>query len=673
MLPEITVHGGAERPARSREHDLYLRLEGPAANVRLEFDDLQDRFWRVIPPRWVDLLHIACYVFAADQAMSRGSSAAVEDLGRSWRRSFRFRIPVHDIAFWRRSCVTELLTQALSFLSEDRYAFDFRPRDGRVVTQKRIDFPSDCFGGRIEEVILFSGGLDSLAGAAQEVQGDRKNVILVNHRSTPKLVSRHERLLHEFRVGVTGPPPVHLAVRVNEEVSINQEFTQRTRSFLFTTLGAIVARMVRLDRLRLYENGVISINLPLAENVLGSRASRTTHPRSLRLLGELLGEVAETPFRLENPFIWCTKAEIVGSLARHSVASLIGSTVSCGRTMARSNAHPHCGVCSQCIDRRLAVLATRLEAYDPEDGYAVALFVGERDRAAEQVTLAAYVETCRQIAAMSAPDFFRKYGEIGRALNEFDLPAERAAEAIFDLHRRHATQVRSTLERGVELHAGRFLDRDLPDTCLIRLMEPADRPEWTVPAAPPAPRSLPANYFLRQGDYWRARFAGGEEILLIHQTGNDYLRLLVSRPGHEFSATDLAQVSRPGFDPKTLGTRGQTIDEAARRAYRVRLSDLEDLIENANESGDADSLERHHAEMQSILRQLGEGEGLGGRLREQSDLERVRKAVGTAIRRAIGSIRKYDSRLADHLVLPNLRVGTTLCYDPRPTVNWVTD
>ena len=45
-----------------------------------------------------------------------------------------------------------------------------------------------------EQVVMFSGGLDSLAGAAEEAVQDKRPVMLVTHRPTDKLNNVHRRL-----------------------------------------------------------------------------------------------------------------------------------------------------------------------------------------------------------------------------------------------------------------------------------------------------------------------------------------------------------------------------------------------------------------------------------------------------------------------------------------------
>jgi hypothetical protein len=68
-------------------------------------------------------------------------------------------------------------------------------------------------------------------------------------------------------------------VTINKGQEEAVTFTQRSRSLLFATLGLIVARMFRKNKLSFFENGIVSFNFPISEHVLGARASRTTHPR----------------------------------------------------------------------------------------------------------------------------------------------------------------------------------------------------------------------------------------------------------------------------------------------------------------------------------------------------------------------------------------------------------
>lgn len=66
---------------------------------------------------------------------------------------------------------------------------------------------------------------------------------------------------------------------------------QRSRSFPYVAVGAVLAAQFGLDAVDVLENGVLSINLPLAGQVVGARPSRTTHPRFIADMQRLLRRV----------------------------------------------------------------------------------------------------------------------------------------------------------------------------------------------------------------------------------------------------------------------------------------------------------------------------------------------------------------------------------------------
>ena len=72
-------------------------------------------------------------------------------------------------------------------------------------------------------------------------------------------------------------------------------------------LAAVVARSFGLRRIRFYENGVVSMNLPISEQAIGGRATRTTHPQVLNGYAALFRLLTDGAFEVENPFLWLTK------------------------------------------------------------------------------------------------------------------------------------------------------------------------------------------------------------------------------------------------------------------------------------------------------------------------------------------------------------------------------
>lgn len=191
MTEWVVACGEAAAPARAKV--LRVRLTGPDRNFRLEIDHISRAMAARIPVRLVDLLEIASCVFAADQSLSRGGDTR-RDWGADWRRSMQFVIPVRDVDFWRRDDVTAALAAALSFLSEDLYRFEFMPSTAPAEAQDYLPIQADAETGfTADDVILFSGGLDSLAGAVETLAQSDRRVALVSHRSAPKVLSYHAR------------------------------------------------------------------------------------------------------------------------------------------------------------------------------------------------------------------------------------------------------------------------------------------------------------------------------------------------------------------------------------------------------------------------------------------------------------------------------------------------
>ncbi len=665
----LVLCGGADAAGNRAANSLRLDLYGPSRNVRLHLWEVRRTLWRDIPKVLRDLLDLAAYVAAADQAIDRADGGRVDGpgLGGGWRRAYRFRVPVREPDLWNSDPVLDALVPTLSFLSDDQYAFEFCPLQKDTALDGFIDFDETPFDGAVEEVVSFSGGLDSLAGAVIEAVVQKRQILLVNHRSTSKLVPHHERLVRALEARAGDRAPVHVPVRANRAESVGGEYTQRTRSFLFAALGVMFARMIGLDRFRFYENGVVSLNLPPSPQVVGARASRTTHPRVLAGFGRLFTALLDRPFAVENPFLWDTKTDVVKRIADAKCAELIGLSRSCAQTIGiASRTRTHCGVCSQCLDRRFAVLAAGQEAHDPTSNYAVDLLIGDRSECDSRMMLAGYLELVDRVNEMGESEFLTQFGELARVLPHLDPPLGVASARVFDLYRRHAQQVAGVVDRATAAHIRALRRRRLPSSCLLRIA-------YDDGAAPPAPEPVlaAANYFVQRGRCWAVRFDGGEPITLLSGKGVAYLRLLLSQPHTPVSAARLASHVARRAEEYALGTAGEALDPEALSAYRVRCTELAADIAQARKDHDEAAQDRAEAELAALTEEIRRATGLGGKVRAEADeADRVRKAVGAAIRRAVDDIRDYDRALADHLQRPRLSCGRSPCYRPDDNRTW---
>lgn len=394
-----------------------------------------------------------------------------DDTSEPWPRNFKFVIPVRDLAFWNREDIKQLLVQALRFLSDDTYEFVFWQDQRRSVRQGYLEFGANedwPFHG-VDRVLMLSGGLDSLSGAL-ETAAQGRNLVLVSHRPVSHQASRQTRLFSLLRE-TCKVPMIHVPVWVNKDENLGRESSQRTRSFLYATLGAIVAESVRANGISFFENGVVSLNLPVADEVVGSRASRTAHPHTLDLFNRLFQQVLSRDFVLDNPFVFRTKKEVVEAIAANGGSHLIGYTCSCAHQgIFQSGTQWHCGHCSQCIDRRIAILAAGLEEHDPTTDYEVDVFTGPRKEGFQQRMAIDYAQHAVELCGMDERTMSAKFNlHLSRAVRPFPQQAE-AARGFIDLHHRHGAVVRGVLQQQMMKNSQRIVEASLPKSSMLALL-----------------------------------------------------------------------------------------------------------------------------------------------------------------------------------------------------------
>jgi hypothetical protein len=114
------------------------------------------------------------------------------------------------------------------------------------------------------------------------------------------------------------------------------------------------------------------------------------------------------------------------------------------------------------------------------------------------------------------------------------------------------------------------------------------------------------------------------------------------------------------------------LDARAKDAYRRRLAEIDDDIEQAHAVGDAERAAQADAERDFLVRELARAFGLGGRERRAASAsERARAGVTRAVRQAITRIAEHHPELGEHLSR-TIRTGTYCAYlpDPRAPAEW---
>lgn len=686
----ILCGGTSSNDSRDQSRDLILQLsgkEGPG-NVKLWVEDIHERMFSNIPTEFHDLLEIAAYVYTADQAIKRGSIRD-DNFGEDWQRDLHFVIPVRNPDFWKSFAVNDALRSTLGFLSDDNYVFEFVRLEKDRTIQEYLEFnDTQQFFGTPDQVVMFSGGLDSLAGAIDEIINQKHRVVLVTHKPTPKRNTLFRTLNEKLRDKAGDYIPFHISVRANKSKGLNHEYTQRSRSFLFMAIGATIARMLGKKSVRFYENGVISLNLPVSAQVVGGRATRTTHPRAMKGFQDIVSLVAGETFTIENPFIWKTKAEVVEVITKAGCQDLIGHSMTCTHTWETDNQFTHCGTCSQCIDRRFAVIAAKADQFDPLSQYKVDIFTQSRGKDEDKIMVASYLERANQVKRLGdVAQFIARYSEVAGVVRYLDGQPAQVADRIFGLYKRHANEVNQALDEMGQRYFPLLRERTVPGDCIIRTAtDPASAILVPATAIPE-----PEYYFRKRGNTWEARFRGKNRVVITNSDkGCEYINILLSKPNHDFEASDLVFASTfdathletggldldeiaEGFtvtDGVPLGDAGEILDTRARRELKQRGRDLLDLIHDALELGNAEQAELLRAEAIEINKALEEGIGLGGRPRKaKDDRKRIRDSFSAAVKRALKRISEFDQPLADHLSA-SIKLGSVVSYRPADTVEW---
>ncbi len=260
---------------------------------------------------------------------------------------------------------------------------------------------------------------------------------------------------------------IHIPVWINKTERLGQEPTQRTRSFLFAALGSVVGHSINAGGVRFFENGVVSLNLPVADEVLRSRASRTTHPVTIHLLQSLCAAVTGRDFAVDNPYFYKTKAEVVGILSGSGVPQLIAQTCSCAHSMFKPKSQLHCGRCSQCIDRRFAVTASGLQAHDPETDDEVDVFLGPRKAGPESNMAGDYVRHALELCHGSEQELAIRFNaEISRAVR-YEARCSEAAAKIIAMHKLHGEMVQRVLREKIAERTAEVLEGALDQALLL--------------------------------------------------------------------------------------------------------------------------------------------------------------------------------------------------------------
>lgn len=313
----------------------------------------------------IDLLIVAALVYAADTRISRITESQDE-----WTREIDLNIPVKNIELWNTG--RPILENILNFLTGDRWNIHFRkrPKDRARLAQRQrpqLLFPFDTLS-------LFSGGLDSLIDAINVLQS-KKTPLFISHASEGATSDAQKKLYTSLKQAYPNREYNRLRLWMVYNHSLGPhtapEETTRGRSFLFFALGICAASgFPKKVTLRVPENGLIALNVPLDPLRLGSLSTRTAHPYYMARWQELINSL-QIDATVENPYWNKTKGEMALACANQPLLhKLVTDSLSCSspsksRWTAGAPGIQHCGFCLPCLIRRAALNKAFGVAKDP--------------------------------------------------------------------------------------------------------------------------------------------------------------------------------------------------------------------------------------------------------------------------------------------------------------------
>jgi 7-cyano-7-deazaguanine synthase in queuosine biosynthesis len=358
--------------ASQRSSSIALRVGRGDGNIDLSITNGFKRQAN-LSARAQDLVEIAAYLYQSDRLVARNTDV--------WTRDLDYYVAVRDLERWRQ--LAPLLNRIASFLSSDRITFHFYARRDDTSCIQKVPIPDGDFNG----TCLYSGGMDSSSGISWLIEKKLRAVAVTQYSNRLK---DRSSLLDDLGVagGMAIPlvgfrlVPRHKVVAKRASgLQINGlkevDNTWRLRTFFYLSISATTADALGLNKIYMFENGILAHNLPFDPFVIGARSTRHAHPTFLELSQELFEKLFEREMKISNPFQFYTKGHEALPLVKlesmfSGDPSLISRTNSCWyfpnmvARLAYSSKRKitHCGGCMPCKIRRLGIYEAGLDALE---------------------------------------------------------------------------------------------------------------------------------------------------------------------------------------------------------------------------------------------------------------------------------------------------------------------
>lgn len=342
----------------------------PGITYYLDDAEINGIFGTEISSLRLDWIDIAMAVYLADRLSLRDDKKRHKNI---WKRKFNLKIGVRNLEIWQDDEIRSELAKVLHYFTDDEWDFDFVEIEGEErskIIQPKLPMPLTSR----PQIALFSGGLDSFAGAAQQLfkKPETPFVFISGATNTRQIYGQRTQIKELIKISPNREVIHHtvgFGIHWNKSEHPKEENSQRTRGFLFITLGAVTALNCGVNGLEIYENGIGAINLPYDASQIGTMSSRAVNPSALLLMEEFIEKISGQKFYINNPYLFQTKSEMCRQEIVKNLAQTTSETFSCDGFPVRAAGRPQCGICTSCLLRRLSLENAGLGFYDDGESY----------------------------------------------------------------------------------------------------------------------------------------------------------------------------------------------------------------------------------------------------------------------------------------------------------------
>lgn len=421
----------------------YPSVEQKSVIVILDDSSLRYRVQASFPSPVADLMDLALAIHTADRL-------TVQNLEQD-QKHIHITLPVRNPEQMSHTDVQDALTDLLTWSTGKKWSFEFTPRQscGRNIEREPLLFPLEQ---RNNQVALWSGGLDALAGLFAQFQKDNQlEFVLLGTGSNDQVFKQQRQLYEDFQKFFPGQLDLcQVPIRFDQSDPLIKNSVSRARGVVFMMIGAACAYLRGQKQLHVYENGIGAINLPYRASEIGLDHTRSVHPLTLLKLGKLVGLIFKEKFEIKNPFLFWTKAKMCAQIPQEHASFFAGQTSSCDSKHRRKI--QQCGYCSSCVLRKQALAAAKIQDIT---NYVVPHLQNAEEKPPENKNLAllsmlTQVKCLAQLTSEGS-DKLQKWVKLSRAYTDLEniadqisleegMPLSEVQDALMDMYQKYVKE-----------------------------------------------------------------------------------------------------------------------------------------------------------------------------------------------------------------------------------------